>query len=239
MGTGKGLPRCVRGAIAGGVVVGGYVLALRPRMLTWGATDAEVEQRLPGDDLVTGAKMEATHAITIGATAAEVWPWLVQIGYQRAGWYSYDWIHRLMGIAGSVDDGSGQPSEHRSAERIIPSLQDLKVGDVVEIAPDMGYDVVEIESERALVLYVAVDTDSFRPFDPAEESPARSFESTWTWFLNETGPASTRLIVRLRVGYTPSVANALLTHSVMEPGSFVMERRTLLGIKRRAEAGVR
>lgn len=233
------LSRCIRGAIAGGAAVGGYVLAVRPWMLTWGATDAEVEQGLPGDGLVTEAKMEATHAITIRASAAEVWPWLVQIGHQRAGWYSYDWIHRLMGIAGSVDDGSGQPSEHRSAERIIPSLQDLQVGDVVEIGPDMGYNVVEIQPERALVLHVALDTDSFRPFDPVEESPASSFESSWTWYLDPTDAASTRLIVRIRVGYTPSLANALLTHAVMEPGSFVMERKTMLGIKSRAEAATR
>ena len=234
--AGKKVSTFIRAAIAGGTAVGGYLLAVRPWMLTWGATDAEVQRRLPGDDLVTDPQMEYTHAVTIRASAAEIWPWLVQIGHQRARWYSYDWIHRLMGIAGSVDDGSGQSSEHRSAERIIPSLQALDVGDVVEIGPDMGYNVVEIEPERALVLHVALDVDAFRPFDPAAESPARTLESTWTWFLNQTSPASTRLIVRVRVRYTPTVANVFLVHALMEPGSFVMQRRTLLGIKRRAEA---
>jgi hypothetical protein len=162
--------------------------------------------------------------------ADQVSPRLVQIGHQRAGWYSYDWLHRLMGIAGSVE------AEHRSAEHVIPELQDLRVGDVVEIAPDMGYNVVEIQPERALVLHIAVETDSFRPFDPREETPANHFNSSWTWFLNERAADATRLIVRIRVGYSPGLANASMVHGVMEPGSFVMERRTLLGIKRRVEA---
>lgn len=218
------------GAIAGAAAAAGYVLAVRPRILTWGATQDEVARSLPGDELVPNPKMEATHAITIHASAAEVWPWLVQIGHQRAGWYSYDWIHRLMGVAGSMEHPG------RSAERILPQLQDLEVGDVVEIAPDMGYNVVEIQPERALVLHIAVETDSFRPFDPREETPANHFNSSWTWFLDERAADATRLIVRIRVGYSPGLANASMVHGVMEPGSFVMERRTLLGIKRRVEA---
>lgn len=232
----KRLSQLTRGAIGGAAVVAGYVLAVRPRILTWGAANAEVERTLPGDQLVPHPRMQATHAVTIRTSAAEVWPWLLQIGHQRAGWYSYDWLHRLMGIAGSVDDGSGRPSQHRSAERIIPSLQHLQLGDVVEIAPDMGYNVVDLQPERALVLHVAVDTGSFQSFDPAEETPKDWFESSWTWFLDEVAADTTRLIVRTRVNYTPSLANVLLTHGMTELGSFVMERRTLLGIKRRAEA---
>ncbi len=221
--------KLIGGAIAGVGLVAGYVLAIRPRILTWGATKEEVERSLPGDDLVRNAKMEATHAITINRPADQVWPWLIQIGHQRAGWYSYDWLHRLMGIAGSLEH------ERRSAEHVLPQLQDLQVGDVVEIAPDMGYDVVQIDPGRALVLHIAVETETFEPFDPAGEPPDTYFTSSWTWFLEERGENATRLIVRIRVGYSPSLANALMTHGIMEPGSFVMERRTLLGIKRRVE----
>lgn len=230
MGNRDRFSNLIVGAIAGAAAAAGYVLAVRPRMLTWGATGDEVARTLPGDELVSNRKMEATHAVTIRASAAEVWPWLVQIGHQRAGWYSYDWIHRFMGIAGSA----AHPS--RSAERVLPQLQDLEVGDVVEIAPDMGYNIVEIQPEHALVLHIAVETDSFRPFDPREETPANHFNSSWTWFLEERATDVTRLIVRIRVGYSPGLANALMVHGVMEPGSFVMERRTLLGIKRRVEA---
>ena len=99
-----------------------YALVIRPWQLRRGATDAEVRRSLPGDDLVPDPKCGYTQAVTIKAPVSEVWPWLVQIGYKRAGWYSHDLLHRLMGIAGSVDD------ERRSAKRIIPELQDLGRG---------------------------------------------------------------------------------------------------------------
>jgi hypothetical protein len=177
--------------------------------------------------------MEATHAITIRASAVEVWPWLVQIGHQRGGWYSYDWLHRLMGIAGSAEDDS------RSAEHIIPELQTLEVGDVVEIAPDVGYSVAAIRPQQVLVLYVAMDASTGRPFDPAGETPTRYLVSSWTWFLDEIDEGSTRLIVRIRIDHNSSLGSTLMIRGVIEPGSFVMGRKTLLGIKRRAESTVR
>ena len=140
-----------------------YALVVRPWHLRRGATDAEVRRSLPGDDLVSDPKCGYTHAITIKASVSEVWPWLVQIGYKRAGWYSHDFLHRLMGIAGCVDD------ERRSAKRIIPELQDLKVGDVVEIAPGMGYVVEGLEPEQALILQSRLDigkSQSFSSGDP-------------------------------------------------------------------------
>ena len=227
MGRKGRLRTLVSGAAAGAALIGAYVVAIRPRLLTWGASAAEAERTLPGDDLVPDAKMKATHAITIDAPAADVWPWLVQIGHQRAGWYSYDSLHRLMGIAGSVEN------EERSAEHVIPELQDLQVGDVIEIGPDMGYKVVEIDPERALVLHIAVEMGTFRAFDPTEETPDDFFTSSWTWFLEALGERQTRLIVRILVDYAPSISQVLMVHGVMEPGSFIMERKTLRGITRR------
>jgi len=224
------LSMLLRRAAAGAALVGAYVIAIRPSLLTWGATPEEAERTLPGDELVPEARMQATHAITIRASAADVWPWLVQIGHRRAGWYSYDWLHRLMGVAGSVEN------QQRSAEHVIAELQDLKVGDVIEIGPGMGYTVVEIDPEQALVLHIAVEMGTFRSLDPAEETPEDFFASSWTWFLEEVGEDETRLIVRIRADYTPTLSQALMVRGVMEPGSFIMERRTLLGIKRRAEA---
>ncbi|MGD9030323.1 MAG: hypothetical protein PVG25_10960 [Anaerolineae bacterium] len=221
--------KLIGGAMAGAGLAAGYILAIRPRILTWGATDGEVKRPLLGDDLVRDAKMEATHAITINRPAGEVWPWLVQIGRQRAGWYSYDGLHRLMGIAGSLED------DRRSAEHVLLQLQDLKVGDVVEIAPDVGYSVVDIQPGRALVLNIAVDASIGQPLDPGEEMPARYLASSWTWFLDPIDDDATRLIVRIRMDYNPSLANALMIRAVIEPGSFIMERRTLLGIKERVE----
>jgi len=121
--------------------------------------------------------MRITHAITIRAPAAEVWPWLVQIGHKRAGWYSCDFFHRILGVTGSVDD------DRRSADRIILELQHLQVGDSVEVGPGMGYTVAAIEPGLALVLHIDLDTRTWRPLDPIDATPDRYVDTSWVWFL--------------------------------------------------------
>ena len=210
-----------------------YALVIRPWQLQRGATDAEVRRSLPGDDLVPDPKRGYTQAITIRASVSEVWPWLVQIGYKRAGWYSHDFLHRLMGIAGSVDD------EHGSAKRIIPELQDLKVGDVVEIAPGMGYVVAGIEPEQALILQSRVDTGKWESLSSSDPLPEKYLSSSWVWFLEEIDEKTTRLIVRVRSDYNPGLLSTLSTGIPNELGSLVMQPKTLRVLKQRAEMSVR
>src|SRR5205823_12500282 len=88
-----------------------YFAAIRPQLLGWGASGQERRQSLPGDDLVP-ARWQTTRAITISAPAEEVWPWLVQMGYSRGGWYSYDWLEHLIGAGDFVEGGS--------ARRVVP-----------------------------------------------------------------------------------------------------------------------
>ena len=120
------------------VVVAAYVMLVRPWQLTWGATRDEVARPLPGDDLVPRPMFDATRAITIAATPDRVWPWLVQVGLTRAGWYSYDLLDNL-----------GRPS----AQRIIPELQHLSAGDIVPMSPDgtQGIEVHSIEAPTSMV----------------------------------------------------------------------------------------
>ncbi len=197
----------------------------------WGATDAEVRRALPGDDLTPHPKVATTRAITIQAPAAAVWPWLAQIGYRRAGWYSYDGIHRLLRCAGSVDD------PRRSARRIIPELQGLQVGDRIHIAAPLGYEVVAIEPGRALVLHSRVDTRTGQPWDPGGPLPDKYLNASWVWYLDPVGANETRLIVRFRQDYDRSLLNELMYGVITKLGGFLMERKTLLGLKERAEAG--
>jgi hypothetical protein len=98
-----------------------YLRFIRPWQLRWGATDEEVARAMPGDDVVKNPTFNATRAVTILARPEEVWPWLVQIGITRAGWYSYDWLDNL---------------GHHSAERIIPEWQHVAVGDLIPMSPD-------------------------------------------------------------------------------------------------------
>jgi hypothetical protein len=104
-----------------GATAATYVKVYRPWQLRWGATDDEVERPLPGDDLVHAPTFNATRAITVGGPPEAVWPWLVQVGVNRAGWYSYDLLDNL-----------GRPS----ARRVIPELQHIRPGNVLPMSPD-------------------------------------------------------------------------------------------------------
>ncbi len=176
-------------------------------MLDWGATAEEARRPLPGDELLAGADLVATRAISIGATPAQVWPWLVQLGVGRAGAYSYDWLDRLFGL------------DMRSSWRIVPELQGLSIGDVVPVSNDgTGLRVRVLERER--VLAALTDDDTW----------------AWTWVLEPAG-AGTRLLSRTRMLTTrSSVAGRAATWLALVPASWVMERRMLLGLRERAES---
>jgi hypothetical protein len=138
-----------------------------------------------------------------------------------------------MGIAGSVDD------EHSSAQRIISELQDLRVGDVVEMAPGMGYVVAGIEPEQALILQSRVDTDKWESLANSDPLPEKYLSSSWVWFLEETEKKATRLIVRVRSDYNPGLLSTLSAGIPNELGSLVMQPKTLRVLKQRAEMSVR
>jgi hypothetical protein len=125
-------------ALAGAVAF--YVLLGRARQLRWGATGQEAGEPLPGDDLIADPDLTATRAITIRAPASQVWPWIVQLGQGRGGFYSYDFLENLIGCG------------IHSADRIVPQWQDLKPGDQVRLAPQAGLAVAHLEPGRSLVL---------------------------------------------------------------------------------------
>lgn len=131
--------------LASGVVVGvsiatvvivTYAIVIGPWQRRWGATPDEVSSSLPGDELLRSGAASTTRAIAINAPPESVFPWLLQIGYGRGGWYSYDWI-----------DNDGRPS----VARIEPALQGLRVGDRIEMVPGMGTIVREIQPEHHIV----------------------------------------------------------------------------------------
>jgi hypothetical protein len=211
------------------IILAAYLLVLRPRSHRWGATDAEVGRSLPGDDLVPTVTVEYTQAITINAPPQEVWPWLVQIGYGRGGWYTYDWFYKLTGSADFYDGA-------RSAERIIPELQELKVGDTIELARGMAFEVVSLEPNRTLVLLARVDWDTGEPFDLADPMPAKYINISWAYVLEEMDANSSRLIVRWHGDTSPGLGNALAINVPAEAGALIMQPKLLEGIKARAEA---
>jgi hypothetical protein len=209
------------GLLAGtAAVVTGYLRFVRPRTLTWGATPEEVSSRLPGDDLV-GGQYVTTHAISIARPAALVWPWLVQMGYQRGGWYSYDWLERAIGIGDFADGGS--------ARRILPGLKPLAPGDNVDLSPNGGFTVVGLEPERSLVLHI--------PMDPLTGGPASNRSRVvldWTWaFVLQPTEHGCRLIIRVRGDMRPRWL--AFTFPLLDAVHLLMERKMLQTIQQRAE----
>jgi hypothetical protein len=177
--------------------------------LTWGATADEAARPLPGDDLLGAADIVATRAIGIEAPPSAIWPWLVQMGPGRAGAYTYDWIENLFGL------------NMHSAEQIHAEWQNLEVGDVLRSREDRPGMRVEI-------------------LDPERTLSNRSEPGDWVWtFVLVPQDGTTRLISRNRIALKGAAAGQRLGSLVMEPGSLIMERKMLLGIKRRAERSSR
>lgn len=211
----------VAGVTAGSAVAAVYVRLVRPWMQRWGTARAEVEQSLPGDELVANPKLNATHAVTVHAPAAEVWKWLVQIGQGRGGFYSYDWIENAMGL------------DIQNTDRILPEFQELKPGDKIPLSPDgFGIPVAIVEPFQTLVLFgdTRLDQSAIPTMKPGDY-----FASSWGWYLEEVAPAATRLVERWRTDWNDSLAQNLFMRAFLEPGAFLMERKMLLGIKERAE----
>ena len=197
-----------------------------------GATDEEVKNPLPGDELVPDPRTGYTQAITINTPAAKVWPWLAQHGYLRAGFYSHEWVYKLMG---SNDYYEGT----RSADRIIPELQDLKVGDSIKINAFSPFEVVDLEPARVLALLARSDLETGETFQLSDPAPAKYMNQSWVYHLQEIDEDHTRLIVRWRGDYNPSFSNTLFFGMSVEAGALLMQYKMLQGIKERAEGEAR
>jgi hypothetical protein len=176
------------------------------------ANPCERERALPGDERIAHPIATLTHGVTIRRAPCDVWPWLVQMGAgSRGGWYSYDWI-----------DNGRQPS----ATRIVSELQHPVVGTIFPALPGVteGFTLLAIEPERVLTLgWLARDGNP---------------EVTWTFALDEAAPGVTRLLVRVRggSGYRFHGLPLPLTRLAVRVVHFIMQRKQLLGIRRRAES---
>jgi hypothetical protein len=196
--------------IAGQLALGPVLHRWRTR---WGATDAEAYRPLPGDDLVPRADWQYTHAITIDAPRAAVWPWLLQLGQGRGGFYSYEGLENLVGC------------DIHNVDELRPELQALHEGDVVRMhRTGYGPEVIELEPARALVLGGAPD--------------ARGSRAEWSFHLVDLPDGRTRLIERgrHRAGHG-LLAKLGFGPYLVDPIGFVMSRKMLRSIKRLAEAG--
>jgi hypothetical protein len=196
-----------------GVVVGTVVLAgatflalYRPWQLKWGATSEEVARSMPGDEVVNAPTFNATRAVTVAASPEAIWPWLAQIGFGRAGWYSYDLLDNL---------------GRHSAEHIVPDLQHLEVGDLVPLGPgnDSGMRIKAFEPNQWMLWW-----------------DMKIQLTTWAWALYPMPDGRTRLVTRVRARPAWRHPTTAVWLGLTEVADFPMMRKCLLGIKGRAEA---
>lgn len=206
-------------ALAGTVVLSPLLAAWYRR---WGATEEDRLRRLPGDELAPRPRSEITCAITIQALPVQVWPWLAQLGCQRAGWYSYDLL-----------DNGGQ----RSVDRILPEHQHLAVGDKILLTPKgpLAMPVVVLEPEKALVLGGTLNAGTGEGVNPGVPLPEAYYTGINAFVLEQVEERVTRLLFRQRLDWSPALANTLMYRVFLEPVSFVMGRKMLKGIRWRAE----
>lgn len=200
-----------------------YATWVRPRLWRWGATDEEVAGPYPGAELVPGGDRAATMAITIDARPEQVWPWLVQMGGDRGGWYSFD---RL--------DNGGRPS----ATRIHPEWQDLALGDYVKYwtsgGPVDAWEVAALEPNRFLGLRGLTNVRG-RNLDPKEPRPSAYVEGLWGFLLNELPGGRTRLIISGYQAIRPRWLGRFVFYWLYIPVTWPMQARMLMVLKRNIE----
>ena len=184
-----------------------YWFPIRRWMNHWGAIQSDLARVMAGDSLLSNPTYSGTTAVIVNARPEHIWPWLVQIGYQRGGLYSYDWLDSLVGYL-----------DRPSATRILPEFQHLAVGDRIPLGRGPSWPVAVLERDRALVL---------------DMRNMGGLDWVWQFGLYPLDEARTRLVSRSRVR-AQAVWGRLLTHAI-EPAGFLMTRRMLLGLKERAE----
>ena len=192
-------------------VATGYLLLCRPYQLHWGATDAEIERPMPGDELHPNPSFLATRAITIEGTPAEVWPWLLQMGYGRAGYYGYDLL-----------ENAGSPEGLTSADEILPKFQVFAVGDEVPISAVASMTFHTIEPNHRLIWLGSED----------------SKPGAFTWAVYPLGEDRTRLVSRIRWSYHPTSISIFALELFTEFADHVAVRKILQGVKQRVERDI-
>lgn len=201
-----------------------YALRLRPRLLTWGATQDETDRTYPGDDIVPDADGTSTMATTLPAPPETVWPWLVQMGGDRGGWYSWDRLDRY-----------GEPS----ADRIAPEWQHLEEGQRLTATRNgwSWFTVARLEPNRTLVLRSDLSLPSGHSFDPQwDVLPLAHMDGIWAFHLRPTADGGTRLVVRTRGQSRPRRLTRPFDLLLGEPAHFIMQTRQFHNLRTRVGA---
>jgi len=201
-----------------------YLFFVRPWHLRWGATHLDVIARLPGDSISPRASAQVTHAINIDAPPEAVWPWIVQIGQERGGFYSYTFLENLLGC------------DMHNTKRIVPEWQQRVVGDTVWFGTPKRF-----KGQARMIVAVAEPNRDLAFSTPADwkrrQSSDEGLDGSWELALQPKAGNTTRLLARARTEAYPSFGKRVVNFIFWEPAHFIMERKMLLTIKELAEKG--
>ncbi|MFA6570266.1 MAG: hypothetical protein WCT77_03435 [Bacteroidota bacterium] len=195
-----------------------YLFIYKPRHLRWGVSKEEIESELPGDSIIPESRICSTRGITIKAKPYEIWQWIVQMGQSRAGFYSHDFFANMVG------------SKIKSLNEIKQEFQNLNVGDIILGHPEMGWIVEAIIKNEYLVLRAA---DLKKKGSAYIDEPPH-FDFIWIFALKKINEESTRLIVREKYNYKNFGLVSILVELTAFI-SFIMTKKMMKGIKKRAE----
>ncbi len=196
------------GIIFAAVVIGVIaIVLLMPSIDRLGASQQEISASLPGDELVLSPNIGYTRAVTVNASPEQIYPWIVQIGADPGGWYSYDWFETNI-----------LRCPNTNADRIHEEWQDLKVGGQVKMCPDEkmppAYKVARMDPDQAIVL---------------GHQDGDKWVEVWQFVMVPQADGTTRLVIRSRSEMGGWFWN------IMRPGEFIMMHGMMQGIKERAE----
>ncbi|MDQ1320021.1 MAG: hypothetical protein QG655_1264 [Actinomycetota bacterium] len=202
--------------LIGSVAAGAGLVAARQFYRNWGTTKDECQTPLPGDELIGQPAVQTTEGVWIDAPAADVWPWLVQMGQDRGGVYSYEGLENLVGL------------KYRNADRIHPEWQHLEVGDVIRVVPrgwmglsdGIALPVAQVTEGQSIVLRL--------------QPPQLPWDGIWSFHVIPRWEDRCRLLVRSRSRMR--APGEVLGAEAGGPVLALMTRGMLLGIKRRVEA---
>ncbi len=203
--------RLLSAVAVAGLVLGAYLFLARPSQLRWGATDAEIARAMPGDALSDHPSFLSTRAITIDAAPEVIWPWLVQLGYGRGGFYGYDILENL-----------GSPRGIRSASHIVPELQRVAIGDPLPLSAAGGLTFNAIQSNEYLVW----------------SGTSGRFPGAFTWALYPISANQTRLVSRIQWSHHWTQPLTLVMDLFTEFTDHLAVRKILHGVKDRAEGRI-
>ena len=202
----------------------------------YGSTASERQQLLPGDELILQASSQTTHAITIPASAGKVWPWLLQVGYHRGGWYIDSWWDRWLNenFWPLLVPRDHKPVYKPSADEILPEWQNLAVGDTVPDGPPESafFTVTNLEAGKVLVLYSTTHIPYMTPPFLNDTLLQASGDFSWVFVLRELPGKRTRLLLRMRGTFSPALLRYLSLPLIVIV-DYLFTRQMLLGIKHR------